>query len=135
MSEKIVKSDEQWRRELTPEQYQVLRRQGTEPAFTGAYWDTHTGGVYRCAGCGQELYDAAAKYESGTGWPSFWQPLAEDRVEIRRDATHGMVREEVVCGRCGGHLGHRFPDGPAPTGQRYCMNSAALQLKPKFHGS
>jgi peptide-methionine (R)-S-oxide reductase len=129
--EKIVKSEAEWQRELTPEQYRVLRQQGTEPAFTGAYWNTHTPGVYLCAACGQELYDAGAKYESGTGWPSFWQPVAEGRVEVRRDTSHGMVREEVVCARCGSHLGHRFPDGPQPTGQRYCMNSAALKLQPR----
>lgn len=128
---KIEKSDEQWREELTPEQYAVLRQQGTERAFTGKYWDCHDDGVYRCAGCGAELFDSATKYDSGSGWPSFTEPMFADAVEVRIDRSHGMVREEVVCARCGGHLGHVFPDGPGPTGQRYCMNSCSLDLQKK----
>jgi peptide-methionine (R)-S-oxide reductase len=124
----VQKSDEEWQAELTPEQYAVLRRQGTEPAFTGKYWDCHDDGIYRCAGCGAELFDATTKYDSGSGWPSFTEPMFADAVEVRVDRSHGMVREEVVCRRCGGHLGHVFPDGPGPTGQRYCMNSCSLQL-------
>jgi peptide-methionine (R)-S-oxide reductase len=124
----VQKSDEEWQAELTPEQYAVLRRQGTEPAFTGKYWDCHDDGIYRCAGCGAELFDATTKYDSGSGWPSFTEPMFADAVEVRVDSSHGMVREEVVCRRCGGHLGHVFPDGPGPTGQRYCMNSCSLQL-------
>jgi len=116
---------------LTAEQRRILREKGTEPAFTGEYWDTHTPGVYACRGCGAELFDASVKYESGTGWPSFWQPLAADRVRLIEDSSHGMRRTEVVCARCGGHLGHRFDDGPKPTGQRFCMNSGALQLRPE----
>jgi peptide-methionine (R)-S-oxide reductase len=124
----VEKSDEEWQAELTPEQYAVLRKQGTERAFAGKYWDCHDDGVYRCAGCGAELFDSGTKYDSGSGWPSFTEPMFADAVEIRVDRSHGMVREEVVCRRCGGHLGHVFPDGPGPTGQRYCMNSCSLQL-------
>lgn len=130
MGEKIEKTDADWRAQLTPEQYEILRRKGTERAFTGRYWDEKTPGVYRCAGCGQELFESSAKFESGSGWPSFTAPIAEGRVEEHEDRTHGMVRTELTCGRCGGHLGHVFPDGPAPTGQRYCMNSCALELAP-----
>ena len=129
--EKIEKSDEQWREELTPEQFSVLRQQGTERAFTGKYWDCHDDGIYRCAGCGAELFDAGTKYVSGSGWPSFSEPMFADAVEVRVDRSHGMVREEVVCARCGGHLGHVFPDGPGPTGQRFCMNSCSLELEQK----
>jgi peptide-methionine (R)-S-oxide reductase len=121
-------SDEQWRAVLTPEQFRVLRGEGTERAFTGVYWDTKTGGVYRCAGCGQRLFDAGDKFESGTGWPSFTRPLGEESVETRTDAGLGTLRTEVHCARCGGHLGHVFPDGPAPTGLRYCINSVSLKL-------
>jgi peptide-methionine (R)-S-oxide reductase len=124
----VTRSDEEWREQLSPEQYQVLRRAGTERAFTGEYWDCHDDGVYRCAGCGAELFDASTKFESGTGWPSFYEPMVAEAVELKRDVSHGMVRTEVVCRKCGGHLGHVFDDGPRPTGQRYCMNSCSLTL-------
>ncbi|HEY7630051.1 MAG TPA: peptide-methionine (R)-S-oxide reductase MsrB [Thermoleophilaceae bacterium] len=129
MSEtKIQKTEEQWREELTPEQYQVLRQKGTERPFTGRYVDSKEDGTYRCAGCGAELFSSDTKFESGTGWPSFYQPTNSDNVELIEDRSHGMVRTEVVCASCGGHLGHVFPDGPQPTGQRYCMNSCSLEL-------
>jgi peptide-methionine (R)-S-oxide reductase len=130
MSTEIEKSDQEWRDELTPEQYEVLRRKGTEPPFTGRYVHSKEDGVYRCAGCGAELFNSDTKFESGTGWPSFYEPTEKSNIELVQDASHGMVRTEVVCGTCGGHLGHVFPDGPAPTGQRYCMNSCALELEP-----
>ncbi len=130
MPEKITKTEEEWRRELTPEQYRILREKGTEPPFTGEYAHTKTPGVYRCGGCGQELFDAETKFESGSGWPSFYQPAAEGRVETHEDRSHGMRRVEVTCARCGSHLGHVFPDGPRPTGLRYCINSASLKLEP-----
>ncbi len=128
MSSEMTKTDEEWQKELTPAQYQVLRHAGTEPAFTGEYWDCHDDGVYRCAACGAELFTSDTKFESGTGWPSFSEPAVADAVELRRDNSHGMVRTEVVCRRCGGHLGHVFADGPGPTGQRYCINSLSLDL-------
>jgi peptide-methionine (R)-S-oxide reductase len=128
---KVSKSEDEWRRELTPEQYEVLRRQGTEPPFTGKYVYSKEDGVYRCAACGNELFSSDTKFDSGTGWPSFYEPAAAERIELRPDHSHGMVRTEVVCGRCGSHLGHVFDDGPAPTGQRYCINSISLDLAPK----
>jgi peptide-methionine (R)-S-oxide reductase len=126
---KVVKTDAEWRKLLTPDQYHVLREKGTERAFTGIYWDNHKPGIYRCAACGQELFTSKTKFESGTGWPSFWEPLAKGRVILQRDADG--ERTEVLCSRCGGHLGHVFDDGPAPTGQRYCMNSVALKFVPE----
>lgn len=128
MSEKIEKTDAQWRAELTPEEYRVLREKGTERAFTGEYYETKTPGTYLCAGCGNELFSSDTKYDSGSGWPSFYAPIQPDRVATQTDHAHGMSRTEVVCARCGGHLGHVFSDGPKPTGQRFCMNSAALKL-------
>jgi peptide-methionine (R)-S-oxide reductase len=124
---KIEKTDEEWRKALTPEQYQVLRRKGTERAFTGAYWDAHDAADYMCAGCGTPLFRSEAKFDSGTGWPSFAAPVAPDAVASETDESHGMVRTEALCAACGGHLGHIFPDGPEPTGLRYCINSVSLK--------
>ena len=132
MATEITKTDAEWRAELTPEQYDVLRRGGTERAFTGRYWDAHDDGIYRCAGCGAELFDATTKFESGTGWPSFTEPNIADAVETRDDTAYGMRRTEVVCKRCGGHLGHVFDDGPRDQGGlRYCINSCSLDLEPR----
>jgi peptide-methionine (R)-S-oxide reductase len=124
-------TEEQWRERLTPQQYEILRRHGTEHAFTGEYVHVKEDGTYRCAGCGTELFSADTKFDSGTGWPSFYEPAVAENVELRPDRSLGMLRTEVLCRRCGGHLGHVFNDGPAPTGQRYCINSCALQLDPR----
>jgi peptide-methionine (R)-S-oxide reductase len=129
---KIVKSEDQWRQDLTPEQYQILRRKGTERAFTGEYEKYKGDGVFACAGCGQPLFDAATKYNSGSGWPSFYQPIQTAAIDEHTDQTLGMTRVEVTCSNCGGHLGHVFPDGPRPTGLRYCINSLSLKLDPKI---
>ncbi len=129
MREKMMTNEEQWRNELAPEQYHVLREKGTEPPFSGEYDHTFEPGTYRCAGCGAELFSSEAKYDSGCGWPAFYAPACEEAVDEETDTSHGMVRTEVTCSNCGGHLGHLFPDGPAPTGIRYCINSAALNLE------
>jgi peptide-methionine (R)-S-oxide reductase len=130
MAPEVQKSDDEWRSQLSPEQFEVLRRAGTEPPWSGKYVHNHDDGTYRCAACGVVLFDSSTKFDSGTGWPSFYEPAVADAVELVEDASHGMVRTEVRCRRCGSHLGHVFEDGPRPTGLRYCMNSLALDFDP-----
>ena len=125
------KTEDEWKTELSPDAYRILREQGTERAFTGKYWDCHDAGTYKCAGCGEPLFDSATKYDSGSGWPSFTEPARPDAVEEQRDTAHGMVRVEVHCKACKGHLGHVFEDGPGPNGLRYCINSASIELEKK----
>jgi len=128
MNDKTDKTEDEWRETLNPEQFHVCREKGTERAFTGAYWDTKTPGLYRCVACGEPLFSSREKFDSGSGWPSFWQPVVEGAIETESDTSLGMERVEVHCRRCGSHLGHVFPDGPRPTGQRYCINSLSLEL-------
>jgi peptide-methionine (R)-S-oxide reductase len=131
MTTKIQKTEEEWKKELTAEQYHVLREKGTERAFTGEYAHTKDAGTYKCAACGQELFSSDTKYDSGSGWPSFYKPMEKDKVDEHADNAFGMQRVEVTCSNCGSHLGHVFPDGPRPTGMRYCINSCSLKLDPK----
>jgi peptide-methionine (R)-S-oxide reductase len=128
---KMPKTEEEWKERLSSDQYYILRKKGTEPAFAGKYWNNHEKGTYVCAGCGAELFSSDTKFDSGTGWPSFWKPEKDKNVKLIKDTSYGMERMEVVCAKCGGHLGHVFDDGPKPTGQRYCINSACLELKKK----
>jgi peptide-methionine (R)-S-oxide reductase len=130
MADQVTKTEDEWRAELSPEQYEVLRKKGTERPFTGKFVDNKADGTYVCAGCGAELFSSGTKFESGTGWPSFTDPMNTENVELHDDTSYGMVRTEVTCKRCGGHLGHVFPDGPGPGGQRYCINSCSLDFKP-----
>lgn len=131
MADQVKKTDEEWKQQLSPEQFQVARKAGTEPAFTGKYWKSKETGTYNCVCCGQPLFSSDTKFDSGTGWPSFWKPASPGAILEHRDSSYGMVRIEARCSRCDAHLGHVFPDGPQPTGLRYCMNSASLDLKPE----
>jgi len=131
MEKKVVKTENEWKKELTPEQYSVCRMKGTERPFTGEYYQTKADGIYTCSCCGAELFDSSTKYDSGSGWPSFYKPADADSIEESTDRSHGMTRTEIICKSCGAHLGHVFPDGPRPTGLRYCINSVSLKLKPK----
>jgi peptide-methionine (R)-S-oxide reductase len=131
MTDRVDRTEDEWRKRLTPQQYAVLRGKGTEPPFSGLYWDAKDEGLYRCGGCGSPLFRSDTKYDSGTGWPSFYEPVDDSAVRVTEDHSHGMVRTEAVCATCDAHLGHVFPDGPGPTGERFCMNSASLRLEPE----
>ncbi|MFX1590399.1 MAG: peptide-methionine (R)-S-oxide reductase MsrB [Promethearchaeota archaeon] len=131
MKKKDNISEEEWKKKLSKEQYYVLRQKGTEKPFTGKYWDNHENGMYYCSGCGTPLFESGTKFKSKSGWPSFYEPIKNENISKKRDLTHGMIRTEVLCSKCGGHLGHVFKDGPQPTGERYCINSISLDFKPK----